>query len=71
MHIRELKELIAQLPDETSVFIDCIRGEIGPIPLMHVTFNSHSIVLCDYLVTREPKKTVRGFDGQDYEVPWT
>lgn len=67
MQVRELKKLLDFLPDECDVYIETSNSK--RLLLTIQWDGSKYVYLRDHYVHREAK-TVRSFDGQEYEVPW-
>ena len=68
MQVRELKELLEKVPDNSEVFVQTI-GMQEPKPLLTFLHCFYRVTLTDVNVVRQPK-TIRAFDGAEYEVPW-
>jgi hypothetical protein len=68
MTVGELKEYLVNLPDCAQVYIEEFNG-INRYPLLHVSGNMAQITFRPYSVIRETK-TMRAYDGTEYEVPY-
>jgi hypothetical protein len=71
MQVRELKQLLSHCADGEYVYIESLYNGDKITSLLSVAINGNCVVLRDHLITRAPKRIVCGYDGVEYEVPWT
>jgi hypothetical protein len=67
MQVRELIEQLQKLPQDAECFLESLR-EIHNLRSVYLGLNNR-VYIKDHFAIREPK-TIKAFDGIEYEVPW-
>lgn len=70
MQVRELIELLSHMSQDDCVMLQTRNNSAVASSILRVAQHGIGhVVVCDFYVDIQPK-TIRAFDGKEYDIPW-